>query len=115
MKPTRKRINIPVLSWALRNWLLLVCTAIFFALSQWEEGFAYAGMLIFGPLAVCTALTLNSLACSIWLRKTVDRDNADGTAVAEWRALDPRTRQILTVIVRCTLFLGTCIIIASRK
>jgi hypothetical protein len=104
-----------LLHWAARNWRGLLANAIFYALSQWEAAFQHAGMLIFAPLALTTALTLNSFASYIGFRRTLDQDKITGRDVEEWNALDPRTRCILRVVIFAALFIGTCLVIASRQ
>ena len=107
--------DIPILHWIARNWRLLAVNAIFYALSQWDAAFEHAGMLIFAPLALTSAITLNSFASYLAFRRTLDADKIAGRDVAEWDALDPRTRAILRVVIFAALFIGTCLVIASRK
>jgi hypothetical protein len=114
-KTTKPMKSIPIIHWAARNWRGLAANAIFYALSQWDAAFEHAGMLIFAPLALTTALTLNSFAGYVAFRRTLDEDKITGKDVEEWKALDPRTRAILRVVIFAALFIGTCLVIASRK
>ena len=105
--------NIPFLTYLLRYWLLLVALIAALLLSLNEAAFQHAGALVYLPVLALGAAVAATLVTHLWFRQTIDADTHDGTFLAQWQALDARTRVILTVAFRAAVFLGCCLIAAA--
>jgi len=105
--------NIPILSFITRYWMLLILAVVTVALCLNDRIFQMLGALIYIPAACTVAVVVQLLIVHLFFRETIDKDAHDGTYLAEWRALDPRTRIILTVVYRVGILLALSIIAAA--
>jgi hypothetical protein len=127
--------NFPILSWAARQWLLLVIffftnwlclTEVHFsALGKWvwdeqlggiwraATPLEFCGPLLWAvPFGLATYL-LTLLSIHLHYRETIDADVNDGTYLNDWHACTPAQRVAVATAVRIGIFVGLCILLAG--
>ena len=105
--------TVPVLGFFLRYWKLILLNVILVWMALNDAVFAHLGSLIYLPAIGSSLLTTTLFLRHLFYTSTLDADAAKGTFTDEWRALDPRTRQILTCAYFGILFIGLALVAAS--
>lgn len=105
--------NIPIITYVQRYWMLILAAAALVSLCLNDKVFALLGALVYIPAVASVATLVFLLIIHLFFRETIDKDWHNGTYVAEWRSLEPKTRITLTVALVVGLFLSVAIIAAS--
>jgi hypothetical protein len=105
--------NIPLITFFMRHWQIIVITVIFVGLCLKESIFQKLGALIYIPAVSCVAVSTILLIIHLLFRETLDKDFHAGSFVSSWNNAEPKTRLILTVVILCAFFIGECIVGAS--
>jgi len=106
-------MNIPILSFLKRYWLLLVMLALALVLCLTDLPFKLAGMFVFLPARGLGAIIVALLIRHLFFRQTLELDVDNGDFVTWWKALAPRDRVFANLAIMAVLFLGLCHIAAS--
>jgi len=94
-----------------RYWVLLVLLGLFLTLIFSNVLFKAVGAVFCFPVLALGAMAAALLLRNVFNGETSDDDADTGRFVQEWRALDPRTRVILSVVQILVYYLGACIAI----
>lgn len=124
--------NFPLVTFALRNWMLLIALGLsnwfanteehFKCLGKWvvdpEQGGIWISqrpMECFGPILWIVPISIgvyliNLLMIHLHYRETIDADTAGGKYKSDWDQCTPFERVKISTQVRVGLFIGLCIL-----
>lgn len=107
-------INIPIVSFFGRYWLLAGLFIVFLLLTLNEHIFQAIGTFVYAPPLCTLSLLLVVFLRHIFFAKSLDEDVRTGKFVEWWDdLLSPQEKARWILGVTCALFVGICQIIAA--
>lgn len=107
-------VNIPILSFLGRYWLLVVLFAVFLAITLNDSLFQKLGVVIYGPCLCTLALLIVVFLRHIFFTQSLDEDVRTGKFVEWWdNVLQPAEKVRWILVATIGFFIGVSLIISA--
>jgi len=107
-------VNIPILSFLGRYWLLFALFVVFLGLTLDDALFQKVGVVIYGPCLSTLALLIVVFLRHIFFAASLDEDVRTGNFTKWWdEVLEPAEKVRWILITTIGLFLGICLIVSA--